>query len=233
MLHSGRSLPIRKSEAAEPRQVLVVDDSKAQRRVLSLSLERWGYHVTEAGSAEEALRLCAGQTFDIVLSDWVMPGMSGLEFCKAFRALPNDRYGYFVLLTSKSEKGEIADGLDGGADDFLIKPVNSDELHARLRAGERLIGMQRELVEKNRLIGATLDELQKVYDSLDRDLIEARKLQQTLVRERHRQFTGGTATICFGLRAMSGGILQDFSTSARVVWRCTRWMSLDMVSPLP
>lgn len=218
MLHSGRSLPIRKSEATEPRQVLVVDDSKAQRRVLSLSLERWGYHVTEAGSAEEALRLCAGQTFDIVLSDWVMPGMSGLEFCKAFRALPNDRYGYFVLLTSKSEKGEIADGLDGGADDFLIKPVNSDELHARLRAGERLIGMQRELVEKNRLIGATLDELQKVYDSLDRDLIEARKLQQTLVRERHRQFTGGTATILLRPSGHVGGDLAGFfDISARRV----------------
>ena len=218
MLHSGRSLPIPVSEAAEPRQVLVVDDSKAQRRVLSLSLERWGYRVTEAGSAEEALRLCAGQTFDIVLSDWVMPGMSGLEFCKAFRALPNDRYGYFVLLTSKSEKGEIADGLDGGADDFLIKPVNSDELHARLRAGERLIGMQRELVEKNRLIGATLDELQKVYDSLDRDLIEARKLQQTLVRERHRQFTGGTATILLRPSGHVGGDLAGFfDISARRV----------------
>lgn len=210
MPYAGRHVPMPEPEVEGPRRVLVVDDSKAQRRILTLSLQRWGYHVTEAASAEEALRHCANTAFDIVLSDWVMPGMSGLEFCKAFRALPSDRYGYFVLLTSKSEKGEIADGLDGGADDFLTKPVNSDELHARLRAGERIIGMQRELVEKNRLIGATLNELQKLYDSLDRDLIEARKLQQTLVRERHRVFSHGSASILLRPSGHVGGDLAGF-----------------------
>ena len=214
MPHPGRNVSEPVASLAPPRQVLVVDDSKAQRRILSLSLQRWGYHVTEAESAEAALLLCAENTFDIVLSDWVMPGMSGLEFCKKFKSLPSDHYGYFVLLTSKSEKGEIADGLDGGADDFLIKPVNSDELHARLRAGERIIGMQREMVAKNRLISATLDELQKVYDSLDRDLIEARKLQQTLVRERHRIFGSGphsgSASILLRPSGHVGGDLAGF-----------------------
>lgn len=192
------------------RRVLVVDDSRAQRKILCLLLQRWGYQVTEAASGEEALRLCQTQTFDIILSDWVMPGLSGLDFCKSFRALPRDGYGYFILLTSKSEKTEIADGLDGGADDFLIKPVSPDELHARLRAGERLLGMQRELIDKNRLIGATLDELQKLYDSLDRDLIEARKLQQTLVRERHRDFGRGTASILLRPSGHVGGDLAGF-----------------------
>ncbi len=68
--------------------------------------------------------------------------MTGLEFCRAFRALPREGYGYFILLTSKSEKTEVADGLDGGADDFLTKPVTADELRARLRAGERILAMQ-------------------------------------------------------------------------------------------
>ncbi|MDR0808835.1 MAG: response regulator, partial [Gemmobacter sp.] len=180
--------------AAPRHRVLVVDDSRAQRRILSMSLLRRGYEVVEAASGEEALALARGGRFDIVLSDWVMPGMSGLEFCKAFRALPHDAYGYFILLTSKSEKEEIALGLDGGADDFLTKPVSGDELHARLRAGERLLAMQRELREKNGQLGAALDELQGLYDSLDRDLIEARKLQQTLVRDRHRDFGRGTAS---------------------------------------
>lgn len=193
-----------------PRRVLVVDDSKAQRKVLSLSLMRWGYQVAEAATAEEALALARETDFDIVLSDWVMPGMSGPEFCRAFRALPRDGYGYFVLLTSKSEKGEVAHGLDVGADDFLTKPVNADELHARLRAGERILGMQQELVEKNRLIGSTLSELQKLYDSLDRDLIEARKLQQTLVRDRHRDFGRGTASILLRPSGHVGGDLVGF-----------------------
>ncbi len=172
-----------------------------------MQLTRWGYDVTEAASGDEALALCLGQDFDIVLSDWMMPGMSGLEFCKAFRDLPREGYGYFILLTSKSEKTEVADGLENGADDFLTKPVSADELRARLRAGERILGMQDELVEKNRLVGSTLGELQKLYDSLDRDLIEARKLQQTLVRDRFRDFGAGTASLLLRPSGHVGGDL--------------------------
>lgn len=195
---------------APERHVLVVDDSRAQRRILSLALERGGYRVTEADSGVSALELCAETAFDIVLSDWMMPEMNGLDFCRAFKALPRDGYGYFILLTSKSEKGEIADGLDCGADDFLAKPVNSDELRARLRAGERILGMQAELMEKNRLVGSTLDELQKLYDSLDRDLIEARKLQQTLVRERYRDFGRGEVSALLRPSGHVGGDLVGF-----------------------
>jgi len=167
-------------------KVLLVDDSKAQRRLLRLSLDRWGYDVIEADSGEEALDLCALHSFDIILSDWMMPGMTGLDFCRAFRQLETETYGYFILLTSKSEKEEVAHGLDAGADDFLSKPVTMQELHARMRAGERLIDTQQELREKNMLLGDALGRLQEVHDSLNRDLIEARKIQQSLVRERHK-----------------------------------------------
>lgn len=197
-------------EDAPVRHVLVVDDSRAQRRILAMTLARSGYRVSEADSGISALALCREISFDIVLSDWMMPGMNGLDFCREFKALPRENYGYFILLTSKSEKAEIADGLDCGADDFLSKPVNSDELRARLRAGERIIGMQSELVEKNRLVGSTLDELQKLYDSLDRDLIEARKLQQTLVRERFRDFGGGEVSVLLRPSGHVGGDLVGF-----------------------
>jgi phosphoserine phosphatase RsbU/P len=196
--------------ATAPRKVLIVDDSRAQRRVLSLALRRFGYHVSEAESGFEALALCEAQAFDIVLSDWMMPGMTGLEFCRAFRALPDKPYGYFILLTSKSEKAEVADGLDGGADDFLSKPVSTDELGARLRAGERILGMQAELVQKNALIGETLAELRLVYETLDRDLIEARKLQDTLVRDRHRDFGAAQVTALLRPSGRVGGDLVGF-----------------------
>ena len=201
------SPPVERRSSFAPRPVLVVDDSRAQRRILQMQLSRWGYDVTEAASGEEALALCQKCDFDIILSDWMMAGMSGLEFCKAFRELPREGYGYFVLLTSKSAKAEIADGLENGADDFVSKPVNSDELRARLRAGERILGMQDELVEKNRLIGSTLGKLQSLYDSLDRDLIEARKLQQTLVRDRFRDFGAGTASLMLRPSGHVGGDL--------------------------
>lgn len=189
------------------RPILIVDDSRAQRKILSLQLARWGYAITEAASGDDALELCKTTDFDIVLSDWVMPGMTGLDFCKAFRELPREAYGYFILLSSKSEKTEIANALEIGADDFLTKPVSPDELRARLRAGERILGMQAELVAKNRLVGHTLDQLQKLYDSLDRDLIEARKLQQTLVRDRNRDFGAGSAALLMRPSGHVGGDL--------------------------
>ncbi|MFZ1470938.1 MAG: SpoIIE family protein phosphatase [Paracoccaceae bacterium] len=188
-------------------RVLVVDDSRAQRHVLSMYLRKWGYEVFEAASADAALALCATVRFGVVISDWMMPGLSGVEFCRRFRALPREDYGYFILLTSKSGKAEIASGLEAGADDFVPKPVGSDELRARLRAGLRILGMQAELVEKNRVIAANMDELQKLYDSLDRDLVEARKLQQTLVKERQRDFGQAAASLMLRSSGHVGGDL--------------------------
>lgn len=197
------------SDAAVPRapRVLVVDDSRAQRQLLAVYLRRWGYEVLESGSAEEALALCALETVDIVISDWMMTGMTGVEFCKRFRVLPRTGYSYFILLTSKSGKAEIADGLEAGADDFVPKPVSSDELRARLRAGMRIISMQAELVQKNRVVAQTLDELQRLYDSLDRDLVEARKLQQTLVRDRHREYGRAGVSVVIRSSGHVGGDL--------------------------
>lgn len=188
-------------------RVLVVDDSRAQRHILSMYLRKWGYEVFEAASGEEALALCAATAMGFVISDWMMPGMSGVEFCSRFKALPREDYGYFILLTSKSEKSEIADGLLAGADDFVSKPVGSDELRAHLRAGQRILSMRSELVEKNRLIAANMKELQTLYDSLDRDLIEARKLQQTLFRERFRDFGAATASLLIRSSGHVGGDL--------------------------
>jgi len=213
------------SAPAAVHHVLVVDDSKAQRRILSMQLARWGYRVTEAASGEDALALCRSGSFDIILSDWMMPGMSGLDLCKAFRALPREAYGYFILLTSKSEKAEIADGLENGADDFLTKPVNADELRARLRAGQRILAMQGQLVEKNRLVNSTLGQLQKVYDSLDRDLIEARKLQQTLERDRQRDYQGGSVSV---LMVPSGHVGGDLVGSFLINPRCLVVYSIDV-----
>ncbi len=157
-------------------KVLVVDDSRLQRRILVASLKKWGFQVLEADNGDAALEICANEPPDLVLSDWVMPGMSGLEFCRAFRALNREQYSYFILLTSKSEKQEVARGLDAGADDFLIKPLEADELRARISAGARILDMQRELSEKNRLIESALEDLKLAHDAIDKDLIQARKI---------------------------------------------------------
>jgi sigma-B regulation protein RsbU (phosphoserine phosphatase) len=202
-------MPVETSDPGQMahRHVLVVDDSRAQRHMVSMQLRRWGYRVTECESGDAGLVVCARTDVDIIISDWMMPGLSGLDFCRKFRELGRESYGYFVLLTSKSETTEIADGLEAGADDFLTKPVASSELRARLRAGERMLAMQAELLAKNRVIVSTLTELQKLYDSLDRDLIEARKLQQTLIRDRVRDYGWARASLILRNSGRVGGDL--------------------------
>lgn len=191
-------------------RILIVDDSKLQRKILTTSLKRLGYEVFEAEGGQAALDLCRRVPPDLVLSDWMMPGMDGLEFCKRFRAMPRDSYGYFILLTSKNEKEAVAQGLDNGADDFLSKPVNADELRARITAGERILDMQRQLSEQNRQISESLAEIQRLYDAVDNDLVEAKKLQQSLVRDRFRDF--GPAQLSLLLRPSGhvGGDLVGF-----------------------
>lgn len=194
----------------KPLRILVVDDSRVQCAILSASLKGAGFDVAVATSGEAALDICRTEAVDLVLSDWMMPGMNGLEFCTEFRRLEREQYGYFILLTSKSERDDIAKGLEVGADDFLIKPVNSVELKARIKAGERIIEMQRELTEKNRVITAALDEIKGLYDSIDSDLIEAKKLQQSLVRDRHRDFGAGEASLLLRSSGHVGGDLVGY-----------------------
>jgi len=179
----------------QARCVLLVDDSRLQRRILRVLLEKWGYRIVEADSGKNALKICRRRHVDFIISDWMMPGMNGLQFCAEFRALKRENYGYFILLTSKSETREVVHGLEMGADDFLAKPVNASELRARLLAGERVLGMEDELSRKNRMIGAALDELQGLYDTIDRDLMQARKIQESLVPERLCQFDHGRVSM--------------------------------------
>jgi sigma-B regulation protein RsbU (phosphoserine phosphatase) len=191
-------------------RVLVVDDSKLQRKLLTLSLKRWGFEVMEAESGAEALKLAAERRPDLVLSDWMMPGMTGLELCRRFREMHGEEYSYFILLTSKSEKDEVALGLDSGADDFLTKPVDNNELRARITAGERLIEMQRSMVQANRALSETLGELQQLYDNIDSDLQEAKKLQQSLVKERFRALPVGEVSLLLRSSGHVGGDLVGF-----------------------
>lgn len=206
-------------------RVLVVDDSHLQRSILVASLKKWGFRVTEADSGEAAMEICRQELPDLILSDWMMPGMNGIEFCRAFRDISNEAYSYFILLTSKSEKNEVAQGLDAGADDFLTKPVSSNELRARISAGERILRMQRELFQKNQIVSETLDELQRVYDAIDKDLMQARKIQESLVPELSRDF--GSSEVSLLLKPcghIGGDLVGMFSPGLN----CVGFYSIDV-----
>ncbi len=199
----------RSNEVPAISPVLVVDDSKAQRRLLTRTLENWGYETLEAGSGEEALELCRVTPFDIVISDWMMPGMSGAEFCRAFRA-STDRPAFFILLTAQTEREILAEGLDSGADDFLSKPFHAVELRARLGAGQRVIQSQQALSAKNDMLTTTLEELSDAYAAIERDLKGARAFQEGLVPERFVSFAGADVSLLFRSSGHVGGDLVGY-----------------------
>lgn len=201
--------PLNPHVAASAR-VLVVDDSRAQRRVVTLGLRKLGHHVVEAESGADALIRIAEQPPDIIISDWMMPGMSGLDLCRAIRGREAEGYIYFILLTSKSEAADIAHGLDIGADDFLTKPVGLDELRARLVAGARIIAMERALTEKTRAIRTALEEIQTLYAEIDRDMIAGRALQRSLLPPPEARFGPARVTRLLQSSGHLGGDLVSY-----------------------
>lgn len=122
--------------------ILVVDDDPICRGLLQSVLEILGYHVETANDGLEALDLVYSGDFRIVLSDWQMPGMSGIELCKRIRKRQLGGYVYFILLTCLSRKENLVAGLRAGADDFINKPFDPEELQVRLRAAERIISLE-------------------------------------------------------------------------------------------
>ncbi|MEJ7591425.1 MAG: response regulator [Planctomycetaceae bacterium] len=136
-------------------KVLLAEDGLTMRRLLSAQLESWGYEVTIAEDGAAAWREFDQCHFPLVLTDWVMPEVDGLELIRRIRARGQSEYVYIVLLTARSAREDLVEAMEAGADDFLGKPCNPKELRVRLRAGERIIRLERTLVEKNRQLMET------------------------------------------------------------------------------
>lgn len=131
------------SQTAIP--VLLIDDDRFMRSVLSELLQQAGYLVTEATNGRDALELCRFNYYPIILTDWVMPEMDGLDFCRTFRTLAHDYYSYLILLTSQEGKDNLISGLEAGADEYLTKPVHQAELIMRLKTARRVLDLEHSL----------------------------------------------------------------------------------------
>jgi two-component system phosphate regulon response regulator PhoB len=128
----------------QPPLVLVVEDEAALVTLLRYNLEREGFRVAEARDGEEAMLQIAEQMPDLVILDWMLPLMSGIEVCRQLRRLPETRRLPIVMLTARGEEGDKLRGLDAGADDYVTKPFSPSELIARLRAVLRRAKPERE-----------------------------------------------------------------------------------------
>lgn len=133
-------------------EVLVVDDSPVYRKLVETTLSSQQYSILLAKDGREALELFAQHLPPLVITDWQMPDLSGIELCQKIRAEYLNAYTYVILLTAMSEKDNVVAGLAAGADDYLTKPFHAGELLARVGVGRRFIELQRQLEAKNRLL---------------------------------------------------------------------------------
>jgi two-component system chemotaxis response regulator CheY len=129
--------------------VVVVEDDPATRTILASSVRELGHRCRSAADAGEAWRLLGESSADVVVSDWNMPGESGVDLCRRARAADGDeRYTYFVLMTGAYDRARLLEAMDAGADDFQRKPIDLDELEAKLVSAGRVVSLHRRLCER-------------------------------------------------------------------------------------
>lgn len=150
------------------RKVLIVDDDPAILRLLEAYLIQSGYEVLKAADGPEALRIAAAEAPPIIITDWMMPEMNGVELCRKLREHEGIRFVYLIVLTAHSEISRLVEAFDAGADDFLTKPVQKAELLARLRAGEHIARLESDLAKRTREIHRLNAEMAMTNDRLRR-----------------------------------------------------------------
>lgn len=156
-------------------KILIADDDTTSRRVLECNLQRWDYEVITAADGNEAWEiLMRPDAPKLALLDWMMPGIDGVEICRRYRQLKGNDSAYLILLTTLARKNNIVEGLTAGADDYITKPFDRDELHARLRVGQRVLDLQAE--QKNQF-----SQLQDAYSQIEQGLKAAAEVQRSLL----------------------------------------------------
>jgi len=209
-------------------KILIADDSLVSRHLLEATLTKWGYEVAVACDGEEALALLQKDDAPaLAILDWMMPGMTGLEVCRRVRVRAREPYTYILLLTSKSQKEDLIEGMEAGADDYITKPFDQHELQVRLRAGTRLVDLQAELLSAREALReqATKDSLthlwnrSSIFDILCRELARAQRERTPVgvvmvdldhfksINDNFGHFAGD-AVLCEAARRMQNGIRQ-------------------------
>jgi diguanylate cyclase (GGDEF)-like protein len=143
-------------------KILIAEDEMVQRRLLERLLTSWGHEVVVATDGRQALDLLRDDNHpDMAILDWMMPGMDGLKVCRELRQEAGRSYIYVVLVTAKDRSQDLIEAMEAGADDYVAKPFNPQELKVRLAAGRRILDLQEQLVSANRTL-----QFQAAHDPL-------------------------------------------------------------------
>ncbi|MCG6973084.1 MAG: response regulator [Desulfobacterales bacterium] len=133
-------------------KILIAEDNSTSRRILESILIKWNYEVISARDGIEAWEKLQGSDPPrLMILDWMMPGKNGVELCRELRERNDVGPMYIILLTARDDKNDIVEGLSAGADDYIAKPFNKDELQARIDVGRRMVELQDALIEREKL----------------------------------------------------------------------------------
>jgi sigma-B regulation protein RsbU (phosphoserine phosphatase) len=155
-------------------RILVVEDSSVTRLMIERILKNWHYDVIAVDNIDSATDIILKEKIQFVITDWIMPGGNGTVLCQRIRAKNLPFYTYMILLTSLEDTKSAIQGIESGADDYIRKPFHHDELRARIRAGERILLLEKTLTETNKQLLAT-------REIINRDLKTAAGMQRSLL----------------------------------------------------
>jgi phosphoserine phosphatase RsbU/P len=162
-------------------RILVVDDDDAIRILLGGRLQNLGHQIETASNGSEAWDVLSDKSFDLLICDWNMPVMNGVELCRRVRHAEWGSYLYVILCTAMNQKADFLAGMEAGADDFVVKPIDFADLRVRVRAAERIIQLQLELSAQNKSLRELYGKLRTAYDTIERDLEAAAGMQTALL----------------------------------------------------
>ena len=192
-------------------KILVADDDRTVRIALKSLLSKWGYEVLTAEDGNQAWEILQEPDAPrLAILDWIMPGIEGPALCKKIRQSSLASYTYLILLTAKSRKTELMEGLESGADDFISKPFNAGELKARIQAAERILSLEKELKVKNQELSQSNINLSRSNDIITKDLQVAASVQQSLLPAQTGEINGFSFGSLFMPCAIVGGDMFNY-----------------------
>jgi len=209
---------IMRPESSHPREILIVDDEFQNLELLELILKPEGYHVRKASSGEEAVQAVLDSPPDLVLMDVCMAGMSGFEACRRIKTSPMEQFVPVMLLTNLDDTESKVQGLDAGADEYLVKPPRKAELLARVRALLRIRDLQQKLIHSMKELEKANDQLRQAQQIIEEELIRVGAIQRSFLPARFPEHPEIEFGHYYGPCAQAGGDYFDVIEIGKSNW---------------